>query len=109
MEEKEVGTFGKILLFVMVVVSMLIMFSIFYYLEDWRAENIQQTPEPEDVLTSGMLACMELGCPIGTHYIGSSSGEVYHECTTSQARSIKEENRVCFSSTSDAVEQGYRS
>jgi hypothetical protein len=66
-------------------------------------------PDPEDVLTSGMLACMELGCPFGTNYIGSSSGEVYHDCTTSQARSINEENRVCFSSTSDAVDQGYRS
>jgi hypothetical protein len=108
MEERPLGTFGKLLLFVLTVLAILILFSIFYYLEDWRVDHVQQTPDPEDVLTSGMLACMELGCPFGTNYIGSSSGEVYHDCTTSQARSINEENRVCFSSTSDAVDQGYR-
>jgi hypothetical protein len=105
---KEIGTFGKLLLFLITAISMILMFTIFFYLEDWRAENIEQPPEPEDIITSGMLACVELGCPFGTKYLGSSMGEVYHDCITSQARSIKADNRVCFSSADDAIDKGYR-
>ena len=109
-EEKNTGTFGRILLFVMAVIAMLIMFSIFYYLEDWRAVHFpEQEQEPEDVLTSGMLACIELGCPAGTNYIGSVNGATYHACDSTIARSINEENRVCFNSIDDAVSLDYRS
>jgi hypothetical protein len=102
------GLFGKILLFVMVVIAMLIMFSIFYYLDGWREERFPtQENELEDVLTSGMLACVEMGCPAGTKFIGSSGGVSYHDCATTQARSIKSENRVCFSSYQEAVAKGY--
>jgi hypothetical protein len=105
---KEIGTFGKLLLFLITAISMILMFTIFFYLEDWRAENIEQAPEPEDIITSGMLACVEMGCPLGTKYLGSSMGEVYHDCTSSQARSINADNRVCFSSADDAIDKGYR-
>jgi hypothetical protein len=106
--EQKTGVFGRILLFIMVVIAMLIMFSIFYYLEDWREERFPvQENEPEDIITSGMLACVEMGCPVGTKFIGSSGGVSYHDCATTQARSIKKENRVCFSSYQDAVAKGY--
>jgi hypothetical protein len=107
-ERKEIGTFGKLLLFLITAISIIIMFTIFFYLEDWRVENIQQDTAPEDIITSGMLACVEMGCPLGTKYIGSSMGEVYHDCITSQARSIKADNRVCFTSADDAIDKGYR-
>ena len=105
---KERGTFGKLLLFVMVVISMLIMFTIFFYLEDWRAEHFpEENDKPEEVLTSGMLACVEMGCPAGSKFLGSTAGTTYHSCATTQARSIKKENRICFSSASDASGAGY--
>jgi hypothetical protein len=110
MEElpKKQSPVGRILLFVMVVVSMLIMFSIFYYLEDWREEHFpEENAQTEDVLTSGMLACVEMGCPAGSKFLGSTSGTTYHSCATTQARSIKRENRICFSSASDASVAGY--
>jgi len=85
------------------------MFSIFYYLEDWRDEHFpaEEKDEPEQVITSGMLACVEMGCPVGTKFIGASGGTTYHDCSSSLARSIKSENRVCFSSAQDAVASGY--
>jgi hypothetical protein len=105
---KPKDTFGRLLLFVIVVVAMLVMFSIFYYLEDWRADRFpEQEIEPEEILTSGMLACIEMGCPAGTKFIGSSGGVSYHDCATTQARSIKSDNRVCFSSYQDAIAKGY--
>jgi hypothetical protein len=106
--KKHLGDFGKILLFIITAISIILMFTIFYYLEDWRAENIEQTTDPEDIITSGMLACVEMGCPLGTKYIGSNSGEVYHDCTSGTARSIVKDNRVCFSSADDAIAKGYR-
>ena len=106
--DRDLGLSGKLLLFAITVIAVLLMFAIFYYLEDWREENMPQPDEPEDIITSGMLACVELGCPVGTKYIGSSMGEVYHDCTSSQARSIKEDNRICFKSADDAIAQGYR-
>jgi len=108
-QKEQIGNFGKILLFIITVVSILIMFTIYFYLEDWRAENFPESAdEPEDVLSSGMLACIEMGCPAGTRFIGSAEGSVYHDCSSTLARSIKEDNRVCFSSANEAISNGYR-
>jgi len=97
----------KLLTFFFVVFLLLGLFTTYRYLDDWREENVP-SQEPEDVLTSGMLACIELGCPFGTKYIGSSQGTNYYECTTAMARSLVEENRVCFNSIDDAVALGYK-
>ena len=106
--KEELNLFGKLLLFGITILAILLMFSIFYYLEDWRDEHFpQKEKEPEQIISSGMLACVEMGCPVGTKFIGAKSGATYHDCSSSLARSIKIENRVCFSSATDAVAQGY--
>ena len=51
--------------------------------------------------------CTLLGCPKGTIFVGSKNSNKYHGCSSRFARSILLENIVCFSSESDALEQGY--
>ena len=103
--EKE-DVLGKIGLFILTVIVFIILFNIYYRLDEWRGERPgQQAPE---LITTGSLACIELGCPPRTNFIGSSSGSVYHECSSSYARAILSENRVCFSSAQEAIAQGYR-
>lgn len=52
-------------------------------------------------------ACVSLGCPEGTKYVGSSKSDKYHYCSCSYAKKIYPENRLCFKSKEDAQSQGY--
>lgn len=47
-------------------------------------------------------ACISLGCPSGTQYVASKNSDVYHSCSCHNAKRIKPENLVCFSSQEDA-------
>ena len=104
-ERKEL--FEKGLLFFIVIVSILALFFIYMHLDDWRADK-GFASQPEETITSGSLACIELGCPVGTDFIGSKQGNIYHECDSSYSKAILEENRVCFPSAVEANARGYR-
>lgn len=52
-------------------------------------------------------ACVELGCPEGTQFVGSSGGTKYHYCWCSYAGGIKKENLLCFTSKEDAQARSY--
>lgn len=106
--EQATDDLTKFVFFIMVVATILLMFFVYYYLDNWRATNVASGSAPPELLTTGALGCVELGCPPGTNFIGSVSGEVYHMCTSSYARSILPDNRVCFPSATEAVAQGYR-
>lgn len=41
-------------------------------------------------------------------YVGSKNSTMYHLATSSYAKNIKPENRVCFSSTDEAQSKGYQ-
>lgn len=99
----------KIGVFVLVLLTILFMFVLYMVLDEWRAnQQISPANQPQALLTEGMLACVELGCPPGTQFVGSRQSDLYHECDSSYARAIKKENLLCFKDASDAVAQGYR-
>lgn len=96
----------KFIVFIMVVLTIFVLFFVYDFLDARATDDGVQVPT--ELLTSGALACIELGCGPGTDFIGSKEGDVYHECESLYARSILPENRVCFPSATEAVAQGYR-
>jgi len=98
---------GKMALFVIVVMAILALFFVYMYLDEWRVDK-GLANQPEATITSGSLTCIELGCPVGTDFMGSKQGNVYHECDSSYSKAILEENRVCFPSAVEANARGYR-
>jgi hypothetical protein len=51
--------------------------------------------------------CEDLGCPLGTRFVGSKNSNKYHYCDCKWAERIKKENLVCFKSVEEAEERGY--
>jgi len=47
-------------------------------------------------------ACISLGCPPGTQYVASKNSDKYHACPCYNAKRIKPENLLCFSSKEEA-------
>jgi hypothetical protein len=56
---------------------------------------------------SGDPACISLGCPAGTNYVGSMKSDKYHFCSCEWARRISPANLVCFMSADEAASSGY--
>ena len=52
-------------------------------------------------------ACVGLGCPNGTMFVGSKNSNKFHECTSRHAKNILPENIVCFNTQEDAAMKGY--
>lgn len=52
-------------------------------------------------------SCLNLGCKIGTKYVGSINSDKYYACDCRYAKNIKPENLICFESDEEAVEKGY--
>ncbi len=100
-------TLEKFGIFIIVLIAFGLMFAIYGFLGEWRTEQGIVSNDEEVMITSGTMVCLELGCPIGTDFIGSKNSNLFHDCASSYARAIKEENRICFSSASEAVAQGY--
>ncbi len=95
----------KLAVFVMVLFVIFLMFVVYHFLDEWRGTN--NADEPQVLLTSGSLACIELGCTPGTDFVGSKNSNLYHECTSSYARAIKDENLKCFPDAQNAIAEGY--
>jgi hypothetical protein len=53
--------------------------------------------------------CAMLGCPLGTEYAASANSRLYHTCGCHFARRIAENNLVCYSSESEAMQDGRES
>jgi len=65
-----------------------------------------QTPNEEQEETNTQ-ACLALGCPEGTIYVGSVNSDKYYVCDCHYADTILPENIFCFSSESEAIDLGY--
>jgi len=66
----------------------------------WNETKQECVREWEETLKQ---ACIELGCPPNTFYVGSSGSDKYYECKCGWAKTIKSENLVCFSSNEEAL------
>lgn len=53
-------------------------------------------------------ACVSLGCPSGTQFVGSKKSDKYHYCDCRWAKKINEENLRCFQSVDEAKSMGYK-
>lgn len=51
--------------------------------------------------------CVQLGCPAGTAFVGSSGSTKYHTCTCKWAKKISIKNLVCFKNAKEATGKGY--
>ena len=107
-ETERQETIEKLGIFVIVIITLCVMFLAYNFLGDWRTEQGIVGNDEEVMITSGSMTCLELGCPIGTDFIGSRNSDLFHECSSSHAKRINEENRICFKSASEAVAQGYK-
>ena len=107
----KVGTF---LLFMMgVLIFVVICAGLLYYMNSTNDDKNIQDKEGDDVndeevtIEDEGLACLELGCPDGTLYVGSINSDKYYVCSCHYAERINPENLKCFVSDSEAVEMGY--
>lgn len=64
--------------------------------------NPNSTSSPSSASSSN--DCVSLGCSQGTQYVASKSSEKYHSCSCYNAKRIKPENLLCFSSKEEAEE-----
>ncbi len=92
----------KILVTALTFLLIIFLFLVFFVFDILR-ENQIISSNNEKIIT-----CENLGCPIGTKYVGSKNSNVFHECDCSYAIAILPENRVCFNSTEEAQEKQYR-
>ncbi len=67
------------------------------------SNNSDITFTPTSNLTDD--ACISLGCPPGTLYVASKNSDKYHKCSCYNAKRIKPENLVCFSSKEQAEQK----
>jgi len=67
--------------------------------------NINNNTSKTQVSTSD--DCVALGCPSETNYVASKNSQVYHSCSCSYAKRIKQENILCFNSAQDAEARGF--
>jgi len=65
------------------------------------------TSTTSTIISEITRSCVELGCPMGTKFVGSKNSDKYHYCTCRYAKRIKPENLLCFSDEKDAQGQGY--
>lgn len=52
--------------------------------------------------------CSEIGCPIGTMFIGDAKTDLYYECRCTFVKWIKPSDLLCFDSEEEAKERGYK-
>jgi len=55
--------------------------------------------------TSKNDSCVSLGCPSQTLYVASKNSDKYHSCSCYNAKRIKPENLLCFSSKEEAEQE----
>ena len=75
--------------------------------------NTQNTPSNLSINTTLIsnnsdlsdTSCISLGCPSGTLYAASKNSDKYHSCSCYNAKRIKSENLVCFSSKEQAEQK----
>ena len=82
-----------------IIAFIMVVFSITNYLRD---DGI--LPKRDD----SSLTCQNLGCPVNATFVGSRNSNVYHECDCSYALAILPENRLCFLTSLEAEDKGYR-
>lgn len=62
---------------------------------------------PQEQTPSGDSACVALGCPEGTNYVGSINSDKYHTCSCRYALQIHVGNVNCFKDKAEAESKGY--
>lgn len=62
----------------------------------------------EKAVEENIDPCVALGCPEGTTAVGSKNSDKWHYCSCKWAKRIKKENLVCFKTTKEAEEKGYK-
>jgi len=55
---------------------------------------------------SNNQACLDLGCSENTKFAGSINSDKFYECNCRYAKTIKEENVICFTTEKEALEKG---
>ena len=51
-------------------------------------------------------ACRDLGCEIGSRFVGSINSDKFYECDCKWAKQINKENLVCFTSEKNSLADG---
>ena len=67
-------------------------------------------PEQKDAepVKINSTACIELGCPEDTEFVGSINSNKYYKCECRYAKNILPENLICFKTEGEAIESGYQ-
>ncbi len=75
--------------------------------DDYTQEDDADWSVPPETVSSGDPACVALGCPPGTNFVGSVNSDKYHFCDCYWAGQIHRENLVCFTDVDEARSAGY--
>ncbi len=70
-------------------------------------EKGEMPPEPLPMLEESHQEASLVAESEGCQFVGSKNSDKFHSPDSAPARRIKPENKVCFSSESEAMEEGY--
>ncbi len=95
---------GRFVVAILVVIAISTMFLVYYYLDVTEDAGTSAN----EISSEDIADCIDIGCPEGTVYVGSSESNVYHKCHSGYAVTILPQNRLCFYNASEAEAAGYR-
>ena len=92
---------------VIVAIILFIVLGVVVGIYSYAYRNRGQTPQFDEGGTLITVeACLILGCPENTIYVGSRNSDKYYECECRWAKTVRPENIVCFSSDDAAIDDG---
>tara|TARA_Y100000310_G_scaffold343691_1_gene452511 strand:+ start:1120 stop:1428 length:309 start_codon:yes stop_codon:yes gene_type:complete len=87
-------------LYIIIIILLIIAGSSFYLFSKYSPAPIGDEEDNSNIINN---ECLEIGCPSGSIYAGSINSDKYYECKCRWAKSVNEENLVCFSTDAEAL------
>ena len=96
-----------LIIFIALLVIIGLIFGAIYLVNKSVEDTVDEGADRINEVVENEMACLELGCPSDTVYVGSKNSDKYYECKCGWARTINPENILCFKDDMEAQLNGY--